>query len=127
MNAPDALETALNQLLNASLQASVLVLLVLLVQVLTRQRLSARWRFAFWWLVVLRLALPFTPQSAFSLFNYFRPSVEISGPRYFVDPGRAKDYLARRPQPTETPLPELAITPEPLTRGYDNMVAFNPG
>lgn len=127
MNTPAALETFLNQLLNASLQASVLVLLVLLAQGLARQRLTPRWRFALWWLVVLRLLLPFTPQSAFSLFNYFRPSVEISGPRYFVDPGTAMDYLASQSQPAAAPLPELAATPRPLARGYDNLIAFNPG
>ena len=56
-------------LLKCSAQAAVLVLLVLLVQWLFRKRLAPRWRYALWFLVVARLALPVSPQSAWSIFN----------------------------------------------------------
>jgi beta-lactamase regulating signal transducer with metallopeptidase domain len=53
----------------ASWQASLLILLVLLAQVTLRRWLSPAWRSALWFLVVLRLLLPFTPPSNWSLFN----------------------------------------------------------
>ena len=40
-----------------SAQASLLVLLILLLQWILRSRLTASWRYALWWVVVLRLWL----------------------------------------------------------------------
>jgi beta-lactamase regulating signal transducer with metallopeptidase domain len=42
-------------LIEASLQAAVLVPVILLVQWLFRRQLTARWKHALWWLLVLRL------------------------------------------------------------------------
>ena len=64
-------------LLSHSLQAGVLVLLVLLVQWLFRRQLTNRWRFALWWIVLARLLLPFGPESAVSLFNLFQPPPQL--------------------------------------------------
>jgi len=57
------------RILRISLQASVLVSLVIALQFLLRHRLSARWRHALWMLPLLRLVLPWTPPSPVSLFN----------------------------------------------------------
>ena len=53
----------------SSLQAGVLVLVVLLAQWLLRKRLSPRWRCALWLLVVGRLLLPISVASVVSIFN----------------------------------------------------------
>ena len=47
----------------------MLVGVVLVIQGLTAAKLPARWRFALWWLVLIRLVLPFGPGSRWSLFN----------------------------------------------------------
>jgi len=65
MNAQDLL-TALGR---TSLQAGVLVLVILAVQWVFQRQLTARWRAALWLLVVARLVLPFSPESALSIFN----------------------------------------------------------
>jgi beta-lactamase regulating signal transducer with metallopeptidase domain len=56
-------------LLKASCQAAVLILLVLAVQWAFGKRLSPRWRYGLWLLVVVRLALPWTMPSSVSVFN----------------------------------------------------------
>jgi beta-lactamase regulating signal transducer with metallopeptidase domain len=56
-------------LLKASWQAAVLILLVLVAQKLFGKRLSPRWRYSLWLLVIVRLALPWTVPSSASLFN----------------------------------------------------------
>ena len=56
-------------LLKASWQAAVLILLVLAVQWAFGRRLSPRWRYGLWLLVVARLALPWTIPSSVSVFN----------------------------------------------------------
>ncbi len=73
MNSHSRTEEFLTWLLNHSLQAGLLVVLVLLVQWIFRRQLTSRWRFALWWVVLVRLLLPVGPQSAVSLFNYFHP------------------------------------------------------
>jgi beta-lactamase regulating signal transducer with metallopeptidase domain/ankyrin repeat protein len=63
------LEQFFGWLLTASWQASVLALLVLLLQTILRGWLNPRWRYALWLLVIVRLLLPVLPESAFSLFQ----------------------------------------------------------
>jgi bla regulator protein BlaR1 len=53
----------------SSWQAAVLAGAVLIVQLALGKRLSARWRHALWWIVLLRLLMLMTPPSPFSLFN----------------------------------------------------------
>src|ERR1035437_371227 len=56
-------------LVKASCQVAVLILLVLAVQWAFGRRLSPRWRYGLWLLVVVRLALPWTLPSSVSVFN----------------------------------------------------------
>lgn len=80
-----------------SWQASILVLLVLAVQWLWRDRLAPRWRYGLWLLVVGRLALPVSFQSEWSLFNW----VQAGQPR------SAREVAAAgRIEP-----PQLAVNP----------------
>ena len=68
----NALDSAFGWLWNASLHAVPLVALVLLAQRACGKRLTARWREALWWFVLVRLLLPVTPASPFSLSNLLR-------------------------------------------------------
>ena len=52
-----------------SLHGTVLIVLVLLTQLLFGRVLPARWRYAPWLLVVLRLLMPVAPASSMSIFN----------------------------------------------------------
>ena len=74
------LEVWVNGLLNASLQAALLVPVILLIQWLLRGRLAARWRHALWWLLLARLLLPVSIASPFSLFNYVQATFVVAGP-----------------------------------------------
>jgi bla regulator protein BlaR1 len=53
----------------ASWQGAVLVGLVLATQWLLGRRISARWRYNLWLLVLLRLVLPMAPSSRLSIYN----------------------------------------------------------
>ena len=65
----ETLATHFVTLLKMSGQASVMILLVLAVQWACGRRLHPRWRCALWFLVIARLALPWTVPSPTSLFN----------------------------------------------------------
>ncbi len=56
-------------LLKTSFQASLLIGLILLLQIFLRSRLPVRWRYSLWLVLLIRLALPWAPQSSVSLFN----------------------------------------------------------
>src|SRR5512137_1259538 len=76
-----------NWLSRATWQASVVVVLVLGLQWLLRDRLSPRWRHALWLLVMLRLLMPWSIESGVSIFNALpgwpvergAPSAELGG------------------------------------------------
>ena len=55
--------------LQTSWQAAVLAGLILAGQWLLRKRLSPAWRYGLWLLLVVRLLMPSSPPSAFSIFN----------------------------------------------------------
>lgn len=65
-----------------SLEAGIMVLLVLVANWLFQRQLTPRWRCALWLLVATRLLLPFSPSSAISVFNLLpRTShLEFAGP-----------------------------------------------
>ena len=127
MTAFPGVEKFLNWLLNHSLQASVLVLLVLLVQWAFRRQLTNRWRFALWWVVVIRLLLPFGPESAWSLFNYFQPHVALERSRSYSRPPHesiaviAPEIRSSIPQKDVPPIQaksgQFGFARDPLARG----------
>jgi beta-lactamase regulating signal transducer with metallopeptidase domain len=58
--------------LQATWRGAVLAALILAAQWLLRRRLSPAWRHGLWLLLVLRLITPFSPRSAWSVFNLAR-------------------------------------------------------
>ena len=86
MNGNPGWDIGVNWLLSHSWQAGLLVLLVLAVQLIFRRRLTNRWRFALWWIVLARLLLPFNPTSEVSLFNFLSPNIRLETPRAATAP-----------------------------------------
>ncbi len=76
-----ALFSHLPGLLKMSGEASILILLVLAAQWLCGRRLKPRWRYALWFLVLLRLALPWTIPSSASLFNLLKMPAAAQHPQ----------------------------------------------
>src|SRR4051812_33699028 len=100
----DFLETSrpvLAWVLRTTWEASLIALLVLLAQWLLRGRVSARWRYNLWLLVVARLLLPTVPGSRASPFNL----VQL--------PSAAVERRVGTPAGVETPsrLPGGAVAP----------------
>lgn len=81
MNLPEwtgSLMRGFEWVLKASWQGAVLIVLVLLVQWVFGKQLNARWRFNLWGLVIIRLLLPFSPESAWSVFNVFKTAPVVA-------------------------------------------------
>ena len=56
-------------LLRTTVKASVLIGLILLAQLMLRGKLSVRWRYCLWLVLLIRMAMPWAPASSLSLFN----------------------------------------------------------
>lgn len=114
------------QLGRVSLQASVLAVLVLVIQWLVRDRLSPRWRCALWGLVLIRLMVPTLPEARWSVFNWMAlptrssqsvfsapsASVPVAYPRTQVPSEQIKIRSSPSSQAVQTEAPGAA---QPLT------------
>ena len=56
-------------LLRATLQGSLLACLILATKLALRERLPARWHYCLWLILLVRLSLPWAPQSHLSIYN----------------------------------------------------------
>jgi len=63
-------------LLWASIQSSVLIILIVLLQKVLRGRLGIRWPYLLWLLLLIRLAIPWLPESKISIFNLIPESIQ---------------------------------------------------
>src|SRR4051812_10554301 len=83
-----------------SVQAAVLVLLVLLAQLVFRRWLTPRWRCSLWLLVVGRLLLPVSLPTPVSVFNLVpaRPSEKDTHGIVPVGPAQSEQVTTRQPE-----------------------------
>jgi len=63
-------------LLWVSLQGSVLIGLIVLIQLILRGKLGIRWHYLLWVLLLIRLAVPYLPESKMSIFNLLPKSIQ---------------------------------------------------
>ncbi|MDW8800462.1 M56 family metallopeptidase [Clostridium sp. A1-XYC3] len=54
-----------------SFMGSIVALLIVMIKQLFNNRLSAKWHYYIWFLLILRLIIPYNLQSNFSIFNLF--------------------------------------------------------
>ncbi|MBU5438103.1 M56 family metallopeptidase [Tissierella sp. MSJ-40] len=90
------LEKTFLWVLYSSLTASVITLLILFIKKLFNNKLSPRLHHALWFLVLIRLLLPFVPESNLSLFNLSinnHKSLTISSPLepIYLDQGQTDE------------------------------------
>jgi len=57
--------------MNTSIKGSILIVSILLVKLILKDRLGARWHYNIWFLLLMRLIIPYAPKSSISIFNLF--------------------------------------------------------
>ena len=63
------LELVFNWVIKSSIMASILAVLILLVKYALRNKLDAKWQYAIWMLLIIRLLMPYDIQSPWSLYS----------------------------------------------------------
>ena len=67
-----------NNVLKLSIGGTLAALVILLVKAAAGKRLSTRWHYAVWFVLMIKLVMPITVPSSVSLFNLFKPINSIS-------------------------------------------------
>ncbi len=110
----EALNTQLLQffdwLLWVSLQGSILIVLIVLAQLILRRRLPIRWHYFIWLLLLIRLAMPWLPESRISIFNLVPKSIQqgriIGAITESDDVGHLGFYSSMQPTDAQETQPE---------------------
>ena len=66
------IDTFFSWLLQSTAQASIVICIILILQWLLRNKLNARWHYGLWLLLLVRMLLPWAPQSPTSIFNLWQ-------------------------------------------------------
>lgn len=77
------LDSFVHWLLYSSLMGSVLIGLITIIRWGCKNRLGANWQYILWLLLIIRLLIPFAPESDFSVFNIFHHFTQHYGD-YFM-------------------------------------------
>ncbi|TKH89493.1 M56 family metallopeptidase, partial [Bacillus cereus] len=56
-------------LIETTIMASILVGLILCIKVLFRNKLTPRWQYMLWIILIIRLVLPWSPDSSYSIYS----------------------------------------------------------
>ncbi|MEQ7053265.1 M56 family metallopeptidase [Paenibacillaceae sp. P-4] len=83
--------------IRGSFMASILVLLVLMLQLLLKNKLEVRWKYLLWIPVAIRLLLPWAPESSLSLYNVFSLETIVPDTRQQTQNASAWHNLWKRP------------------------------
>ncbi len=97
-------------LLRTTLQAALLLCLILLIQLILRRRLPMGWHYCLWLLLLIRLAIPWLPESKVSIFNWVPRSIQqgpiVESLSERSDVGRLGFYSGMRSAGTQETTPE---------------------
>ncbi len=63
------METAFRMVLTTSLYASIAGIIILMLKTVLKNKISPKWHYIIWIVLIVKLIIPFGPQSAVSLFN----------------------------------------------------------
>lgn len=58
-----------NWVIETSIMASILTILILIVRTLLRNKLTPRWYYLLWMILIVRLLLPWSPDSSYSIYS----------------------------------------------------------
>jgi len=97
-------------LLWTTIQSSMLIVFIILIQKILRRRLPVRWHYFVWMLLLIRLAVPWLPESRISVFNLFPRSVQQGRIVESYSQSRSTERMGfyLHAQPTETEQAEAA-------------------
>lgn len=99
----------------SSVMGSVLTVVILLTKVLFKRKLDAVWHYYIWMVLLIRLLMPYAPQSSLSIFNLITPMT--GNTIHILDNQKAKKEMY-------TPADQENITSKDLTKRITKAIAY---
>ena len=62
------------EVLSLSLMGSIIAALIIVVKAIFRQKFRAKWHYLIWFILIIRLMVPYFPESNFSIYNLLKPA-----------------------------------------------------
>ena len=104
----------------STVEASVVICLILAVQAILRRKLAPKWHYALWLLLVIRLAMPWAPGSSVSVFNWI-PSIGDPAPKETLD----RIVVAEHAPRTSTISPATTTAPPEAPETWESTELFD--
>ena len=99
--------------LRSSAMASIFIGFILLFKRLIKDKLGAKWHYYIWFLVLLRLLIPFAPQSSLSVYNLFTYFQQKEASPIIVSSENTQDirtgYVEEQARVSELPQDSIAF------------------
>ncbi|MFC1766201.1 M56 family metallopeptidase [Planctomycetota bacterium] len=115
------LQPFLTWLLRGTLQATILICLILFIQAVLGRRLGIRWRYCLWLVLLVRMALPWAPQSRISMFNLLPTTISARQETPIVqESNHAAPALPMYTQPSMSEQGDQTVADSVGTEGTEN-------
>lgn len=126
------------KIVTLSAMASVLALLILAIRYWLKDYLTPAWTFMLWILLIVRLVMPWTPESTISIFNLLPQGETSVQPNPLSATRPVIDYIAEQGMkdslPTEgpilgtgtEPMPQAMISDDIELKGIDDIISATP-
>jgi bla regulator protein BlaR1 len=119
------MENIFNAVLITSAYAAIVGLIIVLVKGLLKNKLNAKWQYLIWIILILKLLVPFGPESTYSLFNAV-PEISYSSTSNLDNNTIYSDRLntsANVIVPKEEPA-NIEVNPERATSLRQNLIPY---
>lgn len=81
----DVVSSFLRWIAATSFMATVMAILILFIRQLLKNHLPVKWQYLMWFLLMIRMVIPWAPESHFSLYNAFTFHAEQHPEALFID------------------------------------------
>lgn len=103
-----------------SLMGSIITIGILIIKRLFRQKLGANFHYYIWFMLILRLIIPYTPLTAFSAFNFMPSYSHVIDFPQISNPSAIKEITSTEINTTDN---NLNTPQEPLTVSKNNQTS----
>ncbi|KXI83179.1 methicillin resistance protein, partial [Bacillus cereus] len=96
------LSSIFNWIIETSILGSVLVLFILCIRALFKKWLTPRWQYALWVILIVRLIIPYFPESSFSIYPLLSKGYEST--QLFIQKNKKSLHLTEEINKPKTPV-----------------------
>ncbi|MCU7393083.1 M56 family metallopeptidase [Bacillus sp. ST24] len=112
------LSSIFNWIIETSILGSILVLFILCIRALFKKWLTPRWQYALWIILIIRLILPYFPESSFSIYPILSKGYEST--QLFIHQNNKNLYLTEEKNKPNTALTFSEKNNQVPTKDYSN-------